>query len=756
MNAQNLLQQAPWLAGFFGPGNGLTWTEISSGRSAWTPWLRPWLALVEAGQADRGLVLPAVDDDGLLTWYGFASTPQDASALAEQVSSFLGPGMVDFDQTQSLVPSAPHEQVLIDQFRGHVKMIRLRIDANEVAAKASLSMLAELLLRRPARSRLSARPFGEVRTAFEQAIATGDEARARHCIDELRGTGRLSATNERFLDVRLRTACGQAAALVHDVSTMSMLADAYLPTRVLRDVVEALYAVHLARLPTDAAPEQWIEAYRGNLHRHDRLLRARRGMRSPLVLRTFLLRECDKTPAEMDRAEAKALHDALLAAPGHDEWATRIWNWALGRMPVDAGGQASASATTPFPVPAVSLNTAEGQLAHWLVAPPSLQALAALLRCALEIGTIDAAAHVISALRTFPSNIVECMAPVHQRMRTMLEDLVPQTEAAPTDWTGWAQRCVFSAPADAAGIAALAEQGAEEWDHAAWLADPSRVETFVDMLQGHGNALRPHLFTIYGSLCDLQDQPSALSKLVLQLLTLVALDHPEVSQLPTLSEWVSVLVRLGASRATLDEAAEAVHAAWDEVKSMTALDWACDVIETLASAPRRSNGPLDAFYSEVIGFASGHRHRLSGVQDRILTLLSGDFGLEWVPLVRPMNDATESAAAPRSFEGESIGIYTLQESIVARLRSAISAMLPGAALAFNHDHVATPALEHMAHHSTVVVFAWRRAKHQAAYCVQAQRPVGAPLLMPAGTGSASILRELCGYYGISMDEQILS
>ena len=49
----------------------------------------------------------------------------------------------------------------------------------------------------------------------------------------------------------LRTACGQAAALVHDVSTMSMLADAYLPTRVLRDVVEALYAVHLARLPTD-------------------------------------------------------------------------------------------------------------------------------------------------------------------------------------------------------------------------------------------------------------------------------------------------------------------------------------------------------------------------------------------------------------------------------------------------------------------------------------------------------------------------
>jgi len=119
-------------------------------------------------------------------------------------------------------------------------------------------------------------------------------------------------------------------------------------------------------------------------------------MRSPLVLRTFLLRECDKTPAEMD------LHDALLAALGHGEWATRIWNWALGRTPVDAGDQASH----PRPLPRPHLSPSPRS--HWTLQkgswrtgwlPPSQEALAALLRCALEIGTIDAAAHVISARR---------------------------------------------------------------------------------------------------------------------------------------------------------------------------------------------------------------------------------------------------------------------------------------------------------------------------------------------------------------------
>ena len=144
------------------------------------------------------------------------------------------------------------------------------------------------------------------------------------------------------------------------------------------------------------------------------------------------------------------------------------------------------------------------------------------------------------------------------------------------------------------------------------------------------------------------------------------------------------------------------------------------------------------------------------MQDPILSLLSRDFGLEWLPRARARRTDATSAEAPRSFKSESVGIYTLQESIVARLRVAISGLLPGATLAFNHDHVATPALEHMAQHSGVMVFAWRRAKHQAAYCVQAHRPAGAPLLLPAGTGSASILRELCVHFGVAMDPQALA
>ncbi|MDM0115658.1 protein DpdD [Variovorax sp. J22R133] len=734
---------------FFSASNGLAWDEIASGSSPLAQALKSWFALILEGRQGKGILMPAMDPEGQLTWYGCASTPQDSAALAEQILSFVGPGAIEFDPTVHFEPRAAHEQILVDTFGPWIFRFWQRADANLNIVQKSLDLLADLLGRRPGRSFVAVRPFGKVRSDFEQALLTSDEVRARRFMEEMRCTGRLNTTNERFLEVRLRAALGQPSALVHDVSLMSLLAESPLPTPVLRDVVESLYAVYLAPLPVHAPPSDWVEAYRGHLHRHERLLRFRRGLRSSVALRVFLLRECANDADRFDQSVAQPLYDSLRGQPDDREWAEALWQWATGRKPAAIAAPPSLPpAAAVVPEIAATAESPEAELLRLTGLAPSAEVMVGLLRCGFEIGTIEAASLAIGALRTYPAELVSGMTAAHQRIFSVLKHLVPDSASLPVNWTRWATWLLGSEAPEEERAAALAQQGAEEWDHAAWLASDAQVTVFVDQLQKEPARFRPHLLTIYNSVCDLQGQPTALSRLVLQLLTLVALDSPEVSQLPAIAEWVSVLVRLGAGRASCDEAAEAVHAVWSEVNSMAALDWVCDVIETLATAPATPNGPLQKLYFATLGFATGHKHRLSAVQDRVLELLSKDFGFDWVPLVPLAAVTSVSGQAPRSFAGLSVGVYTLQVSIVPRLRSAITAMLPGVVINFNHDHVATEALEHMAKQCSVMVLAWRRAKHQATYCIQAQRPAGKPLLLPSGTGSASILRSLSEHFSI--------
>jgi len=85
--------------------------------------------------------------------------------------------------------------------------------------------------------------------------------------------------------------------------------DARGPIRVLHDVIEALYTVHLAPLEAGATPEQWVAAFRERMRRHRRLFRARRGLRAPTVLRAFMLHEVAKELDDFHLTDVEALHD---------------------------------------------------------------------------------------------------------------------------------------------------------------------------------------------------------------------------------------------------------------------------------------------------------------------------------------------------------------------------------------------------------------------------------------------------------------
>lgn len=761
MDPEALVGREPWLPAFFDCGNRLTWDAILQPGGPWHVTLRPWLEAAAAGQADSGLVLPAQAKDGSVIWYACALQRQERAALAEQIESFLGPARIEFDSTRVMVPSSEAERMLAERFAGGVLTFRMRQGANQQAIMRSLETLGALLRRRPPRRRQSARSFAEARADFDRALLTGDEARARRCVDELRATGRLSAVNERFLHVRLLVALGREALLVNDAAAMSWLAEADLPIRVLREVIEALYTVHLA--PIDDQPivaAHWVDVYRDRVQRHSRLLRTRRGLRAPSVLRTFLLHEIARPVEEIRWEEAESVHALLAAQPAQREWAEAMLGWAraakasvnqqaVSIAPPAVGELALALGTVPSPPAALGLAPASPPVTiqDWAAVPPSARTLAGLLQAAVVVGTLEGASEALQVLRGYPKGLLADLSPLQQGMLDLLHRLVPseQEAEAHSDWTGWARWWVAAAGTDdnAERALAIAEQGAEQWDHAAWLADSRRRRTFADLLQNHPLKFRPYLATIHNSLQDVQGSSAAQAEIVVQLATVLALDSPMPADLPLLNDWVATLVRLGAGRDACDEMAGVVRAAWSEVRSLVCLDWACDVVEMLAAAPRTSGGELDILFSDVLGLATGHQHRLTAAQRRVLSLLALDFGLDFTPET-PAQDGSASAAngGGADYTGLSIGIYTLQESVVTHLRAAVQQEFPGASVSFNHDHVATPALAHMARDCSVLVFAWRCSKHQAFYCVQKERPSGLPLLRPQGRGSASIMREL--------------
>jgi hypothetical protein len=482
------------------------------------------------------------------------------------------------------------------------------------------------------------------------------------------------------------------------------------------------------------------------------------------VLRVFLLQEVARAPDEVREAEVAALHDALAALPQQRDWATAVLRWSQARSA--AAGGTSLAAGTPAgvvevappapvvpaapaaPTPTITAPDRPATVADWAACPPSAQALTGLLQAATEVGTLEAAAQALAIVQSYPRELLQGLSPIQQAMLGMLANLVPAEPVPVSDWTEWARWWAGTGADETERALAIAEQGAQQWDHAAWFADAAKVREFAALLQAQPARFRPYLATIHTSLYDVAGAAAAQADVLVQMAMVVALDAPQPADLPLLADWAAWLVHLGAGRALCDEMAGALHAAWSEVRSLRCLDWACDVVELLASAPRTPGGELESLFSDVIGLASGQQHRLTAVQQRMLALLARDFGLRFAPAEASATQEQAPAADPAVFAGLSIGIYTLQESIVAHLRAALKAAFPGARVEFNHDHVATPSLEHMARSSDVMVFAWRCSKHQAFYCVQQQRPAARPLLQPQGRGSASIMRELEKHFGL--------
>jgi hypothetical protein len=753
-----------WLERFFAAPNGLSWATIVTGGEPppVAEVLRPWLRLAQEPESTAPIILPFVREGIITGWYAVARSSARCDELRDLLQAWIGLTWASRLEATNPTMADPLATALRDGFAGTV----FRLGGADAAANArigaELIALAALLERRPVRNFSEKRPVGVLRSEFDRALLVGDASRASALIEELKATGRLNDENLRYLDVRLRAGLGLWPQLAHDHWLVRTLSELYLPPQILADLIEALYRTHLDALEQTGDAAALLTAFIEKAgDQYPRLFASRRGVRSPRVVKAFLL---------FERSQA---------APN-----PQIIEELAGLLPeVDRAREPYASLiAAPQPAPADPLALADeafedGQtdraFEYYLASPVTKRMLGRLILCASLMDTARASEKLSTRIAD-AGTLIDALTP---SLRDKLAELrnkfaarpaggpalvgvtTTRTDAADDEpeepqasiaspavslgWLEWAQQLRIGQ------AIALRDDAVITWDTRPVLASPAAASAFADDLGNlagdPARLARDAVPAIYRAFLDEYAGGAAGKPIASTLFMLIAMDESlSRIDLDLLAQLLGDLILLGMTSAEYLSIVDALSDVEERVGSYVHLAWSLDIAEALAIAPTPSSATDDArrqLFLLVVAKAQAFAHRLRPEERHAFRVLARDYEIEANALGQIGEVEGGEAESLPSLAGKTIGIYTLTEGAGVRAKAALEMMFPGVQVGLNADTVATTRLTSLAKNADYFVFAWRSSSHQAYFCVKAAMGDRDPI-MPEGKGTASIIRSL--------------
>jgi hypothetical protein len=193
-----------WVTAFFGGTNALRWSDIQAGIApdGWGQDVLGWLPLLERDEDAAGM-LPHLDANGTVVWYGVARSDRGARRLVEDLRGFVGASYGGFD-ARPYVPAGDDAAGLVLAAAFPAALYCIAPEQRRTkSVRRTLGIYRSLLKRKPSSNRLAARSVGALRTRFDRALLAGNEAEADRLYEEILATGRLSLENRHYLRVRL-------------------------------------------------------------------------------------------------------------------------------------------------------------------------------------------------------------------------------------------------------------------------------------------------------------------------------------------------------------------------------------------------------------------------------------------------------------------------------------------------------------------------------------------------------------------------
>lgn len=737
-----------WVKKFFSGRNQLRWDSIETQEAPPKALSQvvPWLKKLGEVPLAESIVLPLYALDGRITWYAMAPDPQRFSQLVDEINGFIGPSYSDFlGERAELRRDDPSEQALAERFGTQVIRFAAQQVTDQQHIENALTLYRSVLSRRPDTPDRTRRPFGRIRADFDLALLAGNSGRAEVLLEELIASGRVNAEQRKCLEIRLLAGLGRIEELANNHALIVSVSDLSLPVQTLVDIVTALYETFV--IPIEGSPDLTaiLDAFRRHVSKpFGSLFRERKGIRHPKVLKAFLLFELVQPEPSISRCRS-----ILAAYPesGDGYGIARTWCETLKETstPVSVVQPASVLSQAKQAIADEDYETAV-TLCLGLI--PSQWAFSALLRCAVELDSVETTKKVLDI---FDSASVENLNDLTDKDRARLEKLRRprgKTELwEKSGWVNWAQSVVES-PASAPSVSALREIAAK-WSVEDYASDVKRCKELANLIGNadgdaevifrdafpvlvdfftEGNSLACRTFkAIFATLIKVLGWSGNLSSDELEIG--FQLMHSVLSAGPTKEEYAD----------SLEDFREIVIANG----SPTYFDWSLNLAELLVLYPAPDDGASRLrIFMEVVGMLRMSPHRVTAAQREILSVLAKDYGctalLDTFPQVS--SGTPEVLLAHNQFSGL-IGIYTLTEGAGQRAREILLRMFPSANVEVNCDDVSTNRLTSLAKNADIFVFAWKSSKHQAYYCVKDARGTK-EIILPTGKGSASIVTSL--------------
>ena len=739
---------AAWLERFFSGRNALKWGTVvaRSAPSAWLEHVLPWIAAFSSSGGRSPIILPVFGPDGPGQWYAMASDESGANALSQELTAFIGPSFSDF-RGQFLEPDLDDEieKTLLERFGRFVfRLVPVNAaDPSEIAD--ALQMYLGLLRRRPDVPDRIQRPFGKVRAEFDRALLAGNEPDAVRLREELVGSGRVDAEQEKYLDIRMLAGLGRQFQLAHDYPLVKSVLGLSLPAQTIADLIGALYSTFIADMEDSGDDEAVLAAFRNEIaDNFGPLFLERKGVMHPSVLKAFMLYELVQAKPNRERCQA------IVSGYPKDSGRTLVERWA---------GRLLASNVPPRTDLFESARQALGDEDYGLALQLSFDSFpeswtyGALLRCAVEMDDSEVALRVLAAVDEAPEAerlkwTKRDLARLQQLRADAIGspgatvDLPPRTIRPETDWLSWV--AYVESGSHARPPLQVLEDALPRWSVEAYASDPTACRELAERIGNAGGVAEETFRDAFAPLVEFfVDRPErpvrAFASIYAMLVRIVAWNGMvSANELELASSVMQALISLGPSK---EEYAEAVDAYKEILAANNApgnVDWALNAAEMLVMHASTDHESRLRFFMTVVELARSCAHRLGVVQYKILSLLAKDFGCSDLLSAFPPRESGSQELTPKTDFTGLIGIYTLTEPAGQRAKDFLQDLLPQARVEVNADHVATDRLKNLAATADIFVFAWKSSKHQAFFAAKESRSPK-KILLPLGKGSASIL-----------------
>lgn len=728
-----------WWERFFSYPNQLIWTDVISENNSHFKHILRWLEQFRNNQ-NSSIVIPYLNTHGEKTWYCAGNTPRAELHLREALQSFIGPSYSDFDgRPVKIDPDNPIESAFAECTDGWIFRIRARSPECEIKIQHSLDLYLSLLERMPSEKRSHINSLRLLRAELDRAIRVGDESNAREIFQRIKSLGRLDGENLLYIDVEIRAGLGDWESIAKDSNLIRDLTGLRLPKRVLLHVHEALYRIFVEHSEDKNDPTLALNAFRGsNLDTKSTLFGTRRGLKNLKIVKSFFLYEIaqnnpnqsllDELSYELEAQEDDFSKSLLLLLPKKKESKAQVSEL-----------HSADEAFNNFQV--------DRAFELYFTAPPSVRRLSQLIRCAVEIGTQNAAKRVIDSIteNAYVEELVPALATKLQYLEQLSSAQRYDGSYSISGWLDWAILVEKGLNTDEA--LEIFRNNFESWNIRVLADSKECTESLTEIINNStGDSelifreVTPSLFQCINE--NIQTPSRFVKPLFLLLVTKVTFfSDPSQNELELVREMVESLMTIGLDKNEYVSLVSDLEELLGSQISSYRLSWALDIVELLTQHVCLSDESRLRIALKVIEEAKRISHRLLKTDMLVIKQLCNDLGIEY-PEEYFADNTENKVQVTQNLTDKKIGIYTLEEGVAKRASEILKELYPEVSVELNHDHECTKALTNLAKTADYFIFAWKCSKHQAFYCAKKHRGNASPLIQPLGKGASSILRAL--------------